>query len=228
MCVCFDGRFARPEQANGPTGRGRRMKRRARFAPQNRPERNPAERPGRDVLARRANRGPGCDAAVRPHGRMRDGPKGRSPLRHAKPSWGGRKAGTQVDGRVHKTDTLRMQTVQIVWSVKGFGCRQDPINAENDHSERAVRPWLPPNNSSVSLRATQKGTLIVFTIWRCNSRRPKNRRDTLGWLNSCGSGLKRGKNRQQSEPLQSPLSQCLAAILQSFLPRLIRRSESSM
>ena len=46
MCVCFDGRFARPEQANGPTGRGRRMKRRDRFAPQNRPERNPAERPG--------------------------------------------------------------------------------------------------------------------------------------------------------------------------------------
>lgn len=31
MCVCFDGRFARPEQANGPTGRGRRMKRRDRF-----------------------------------------------------------------------------------------------------------------------------------------------------------------------------------------------------
>ncbi|GLT12642.1 hypothetical protein GCM10007928_48750 [Sulfitobacter porphyrae] len=92
MCVCFDGRFARPEQANGPTGRGRRMKRRDRFAPQNRPERNPAERPGRDVLARRANRGPGCDAAVRPHGRMRDGPKGRSPLRYVKPSWPGRKA----------------------------------------------------------------------------------------------------------------------------------------
>ncbi len=90
VCVCFDGRFARPEQANGPTGRGRRMTRRDRFAPrQNRPERNPAERPGRDVLARRANRGPGCNAAVRPHGRMRDGPEGRSPLRHAKPSWGG-------------------------------------------------------------------------------------------------------------------------------------------
>ena len=97
MCVCIDGRFARPEQANGPTGRGRRMKRRDRFAPQNRPERNPAERPGRDVLARRANRGPGCDAAMRPHGRMRDGPKGRSPLRHAKPSWGGRKAQTKID-----------------------------------------------------------------------------------------------------------------------------------
>ncbi|GEM_PF-960213 len=228
MCVCFDGRFARPEQANGQTGRGRRMKRRDRFAPQNRPERNPAERPGRDVLARRANRDAGCDAAVRPHGRMRDGPKGRSPLRHAKPSRGGRQAGTQVDGRVHKTDTLRMQTVQIVWSVKGFGCRKDPINAENDHSERAVRLWLPPNNSSVSSRATQKGTLIVFTIWRCNSRRPKSRRDTPDWLNSCGSGLKRGKSRQQSEPLQSPLSQRLAAILQSFLPRLIRRSDSSM
>ncbi|MFT6447295.1 MAG: hypothetical protein ACJA1J_003565 [Sulfitobacter pontiacus] len=86
MCVCFNSRFARPEQANGPTGRGRRMKRRDRFAPQNRPERNPAERPGRDVLARRSNRDAGCDAAVRPHGRMRDGPKGRSPLRHAKPS----------------------------------------------------------------------------------------------------------------------------------------------
>ena len=59
---------------------------------QNRPERNPAERPGRDVLARRANRDAGRNAAVRPHGRMRDGPKGRSPLRHAKPSGGGRKA----------------------------------------------------------------------------------------------------------------------------------------
>jgi len=68
------------------------MEWRDRFDPQNRPERNPAERPGRDVLARRANRDAGRDAAVRPHGRMRDGPKGRSPLRHAKPSWGGRKA----------------------------------------------------------------------------------------------------------------------------------------
>jgi len=67
---------------------------------QNRPERNPAERPGRDVLARRANRDAGCDAAVRPHGRMRDGPKGRSPLRHAKPSWGGRQARAQVNGSV--------------------------------------------------------------------------------------------------------------------------------
>jgi len=28
---------------------------------------------------------------------MRDGPKGRSPLRHAKPSWGGRKAYAKVD-----------------------------------------------------------------------------------------------------------------------------------
>jgi hypothetical protein len=92
MCVCFHGRFARPEQANGPTGRGGRMKRRDRFATQNRPERNPAERPGRDVLARRANRDGGCDAAVRPNGRMRDGPKGRSNLRHAQPSRGGRKA----------------------------------------------------------------------------------------------------------------------------------------
>jgi hypothetical protein len=89
VCVCFDGRFARHEQANGPTRRGRRMEWRDGFAlKQNRPERNPAERPGRDVLARRANRGPGCDAAVRPHGRMRDGPQGRSHLRHAKPSRG--------------------------------------------------------------------------------------------------------------------------------------------
>ena len=100
MCVCFDGRFARPEQANGPTGRGRRMKRRDRFAPQNRPERKPAERPGRDVLARRANRDARCNAAVRPHGRMRDGPKGRSPLRHAKPSWGGRKAAFGYNGAI--------------------------------------------------------------------------------------------------------------------------------
>lgn len=104
MCVCFDGRFARPEQANGPTGRGRRMQRRDRFAPQNRPERNPAERPGRDVLTRRANRGPRCDAAVRLHGRMRDGPKGRSPLRHAKPSRGGRKASTRLMCRDYAFD----------------------------------------------------------------------------------------------------------------------------
>ena len=93
VCV-IDDRFARHEQARGATGRGRRMERRDRFAlKQNRPERNPAERPGRDVLARRANRDAGCNAAVRPHGRMRDGPKGRSTLRHAKPSWGGREAG---------------------------------------------------------------------------------------------------------------------------------------
>ncbi len=91
MCVCFDGRFARREQANGATGRGRRMERRDRFASQNRPERNPTERPGSAVLARRADRDAGCCAAVRPHGRMRDGPKDRSPLRHAKPSRGGRK-----------------------------------------------------------------------------------------------------------------------------------------
>ncbi|GHG90091.1 hypothetical protein GCM10010961_20260 [Pseudodonghicola xiamenensis] len=31
MCVCFDGRFARPEQAKGATGRGRRMERQDRF-----------------------------------------------------------------------------------------------------------------------------------------------------------------------------------------------------
>ena len=42
---------------------------------QNRPERNPSERPGSDVLARRANRDAGYDAAVRPHGRMRDRPR---------------------------------------------------------------------------------------------------------------------------------------------------------
>lgn len=107
MCVCFDGRFARPEQANGPTGRGRRMERRDRFATQNRPERNPAERPGRDVLARRANRDARRDAAVRPHGRMRDGPKGRSPLRHAKPSWGGRKAKAKVDVLTTTLATVR-------------------------------------------------------------------------------------------------------------------------
>lgn len=88
VCV-IDGRFARREQANGATGRGSRMERRDRFAPgQNRPERNPAERPGSDVLARRANRDAGCDAAVRPHGRMRDRPKADARLRHAKPSRG--------------------------------------------------------------------------------------------------------------------------------------------
>ncbi len=73
------------------------MERRDRFAAQNRPERNPAERLGRDVLARRANRDAKRNAAVRPHGRMRDGPKGRSPLRHAKPSRRGSKALAEVD-----------------------------------------------------------------------------------------------------------------------------------
>ena len=74
------------------------MERRDRFAlKQNRPERNLAERPGRDVLARRANRDAKRDAAVRPNGRMRDGPKGRSSLRHAQPSRGGRKALATVD-----------------------------------------------------------------------------------------------------------------------------------
>ena len=77
------------------------MQRRDRFAPQNRPERNPAERPGRDVLARRANRDAKRNAAVRPHGRMRDGPKGSSPLRHAQPSWGGWNVEAQVNGEVH-------------------------------------------------------------------------------------------------------------------------------
>ena len=43
---------------------------------------------------------PQSNAAVRPHGRMRDGPKGRSPLRHAKPSRGGRKALAEVDVQV--------------------------------------------------------------------------------------------------------------------------------
>jgi len=82
------------------------MERRDRFAPQNRPERNPAERPGRDVLARRANRDARRDAAVRPHGRMRDGPKGRSTLRHAKPSRGGRQAQTKVDVQATPLPTI--------------------------------------------------------------------------------------------------------------------------
>ena len=59
---------------------------------QNRPERNPALRPGSAALASRANRDAGCNAAVRPHGRMRDRPRACSPLRHAKPSMGGRQA----------------------------------------------------------------------------------------------------------------------------------------
>ncbi len=80
---------------------------------QNRPERNPAERPGRDVLARRANRDAGRNAAVRPHGRMRDGPKGRSPLRHAKPSWGGRKALARVDVLATPLPTIRITCPSI-------------------------------------------------------------------------------------------------------------------
>jgi len=80
---------------------------------QNRPERNPAERPGRDVLARRANRDAKRNAAVRPHGRMRDGPKGRSPLRHAKPSRGGRKATTKVDVQATPLPTIRITCPSI-------------------------------------------------------------------------------------------------------------------
>lgn len=87
---------------------------------QNRPERNPAERPGRDVLARRANRDARRDAAVRPHGRMRDGPKGRSPLRHAKPSWGGRKAGTQVNDQVMPLlRSGRVGNVNVIYGTSG-------------------------------------------------------------------------------------------------------------
>ena len=37
---------------------------------------------------------------------MRDGPKGRSPLRHAKPSWGGRKAQTKVDVQATPLPTI--------------------------------------------------------------------------------------------------------------------------
>ena len=74
MCVWFDARFARREQANGGIGTRRRMERRDRFALQNRPERRPQAWPDRAVLARRANRDAGCNAALRSHGRMRDRP----------------------------------------------------------------------------------------------------------------------------------------------------------
>jgi hypothetical protein len=37
---------------------------------------------------------------------MRDGPKGRSPLRHAQPSWGGRKALAKVDVRATPLPTI--------------------------------------------------------------------------------------------------------------------------
>ena len=106
--VCVkDGRFARREQASGASGRGRRMERRDRLAPGKAgPERNPAERPESDVLARRANRAAGCDAAVRPHGRMRDRPKDDAPLRHAKPSGGGRKA-LSARPMCRRADSLR-------------------------------------------------------------------------------------------------------------------------
>ena len=74
VCV-VEGRFARREQAKGATGRGRRMKRRDRFAPQDETKAQSVgaagERPARET----GKPGAGCDAAVRPHGRMRDRPK---------------------------------------------------------------------------------------------------------------------------------------------------------
>ena len=78
MCVCFDGRFARPEQANGPTGRGRRMERRDRFGlgpKQTRAQSGGAAGEGR---AREAGK-PGCQARRRgeaawPNARRTEGP----------------------------------------------------------------------------------------------------------------------------------------------------------
>ena len=78
MCVCFDGRFARPEQANGPTGRGRRMERRDRFGlgpKQTRVQSGGAAGEGR---AREAGK-PGClvqrrGEAAWPNARRTEGP----------------------------------------------------------------------------------------------------------------------------------------------------------
>jgi hypothetical protein len=44
---------------------------------------------------------------------MRDGPKGRSPLRHAKPSWGGRKAYAKVDVLATPLQTTRITSPSI-------------------------------------------------------------------------------------------------------------------
>ena len=76
MCVWFDARFARREQASDATGgKGDGCSGGIVLATgQNRPERNPSPRPGSAALARLANRDAGCFAAVRPHGRMRDRP----------------------------------------------------------------------------------------------------------------------------------------------------------
>lgn len=109
---------------------------------QNRPERNPAERPGRDVLARRANRGPGCDAAVRPHGRMRDGPKGRSPLRHAKPRRGGRKAQPKVYVQATTLVTLRITFPSIRRDGQRTDCGVAKLRPQNLAKVAIQDAWL--------------------------------------------------------------------------------------
>ena len=146
---------------------------------QNRPERNSAERPGRDVLARRANRGPGCDAAVRPHGRMRDGPKGRSPLRHAQPSWGGRKALAKVDVRATPLPTIGIACPGI--RLKGRAdvrCGSEKSEAGQENRTFAVRfrtdlmrpqpfstPWHANpalSKSSVKFGSARRNTRLRF------------------------------------------------------------------
>ena len=117
------------------------------------------------------------------------------------------------------TVALGAHRVQIVSSAKEFECKRSPSTLTKDHSERALRPWLPPSNSLASSRATQKGTLIVSTIWRCNFLRRKSRKDTLGWLNNCDNGPDVGQNapagrKPSVTPIAAPrgdLGQFLAA-----------------
>ena len=106
---------------------------------QNRPERNPAERPGSDVLARRANRDAGRNAAVRPHGRMRDGPQGRSRLRLGVPSRGGRKA---------KEDMWRTSGIKPLVC---YSARMSPRSASSRSIVGSPRVTKPPSTAPRSI-----------------------------------------------------------------------------
>lgn len=114
MCVCFDGRFARPEQANGPTGRGRRMERRDRFGLGPKQTRAQSGGAAWEERAREAGK-PGAwvqrrGEAAWPNARRTEGP---FPLRHAKPSWGGRKAEANVDVQATTLATTRIQVLDL-------------------------------------------------------------------------------------------------------------------
>ena len=150
---------------------------------QNRPERNPAERPGRDVLARRANRDAGRNAAVRPHGRMRDGPKGRSPLRHAKPSRGGRKALAKVNvqGLRFRLYGLRLQACDVMggkWTLAA-GAKPNLNETGADLHDPTFRINQEHRMRLVIVRGRHKlwqleVIEILYRVFESNELEPKN------------------------------------------------------